>query len=56
MINLTESYGWEAESVEALKQENNILKQRCSAHATPDICKYCSFECVYRKKWSMPND
>lgn len=38
-----------------LTMENTILKQRCSAHSNPDICKLCSFTCSYRKKWSCSN-
>ena len=38
-----------------LQQENNILKQRCAAHATPNTCKLCQFTCSYRKKWSCSN-
>lgn len=54
--SLSAVYGWEQGSLEAYKQENNILKQRCSAHATPEVCRLCSFDCPYRKKWSFSND
>lgn len=33
-----------------LQQENDILKQRCSFHANPEVCYLCPFRCPYRKK------
>ena len=39
-----------------LQEENDILKQRCSFHATPEICSLCKFKCPYRKKRSCSND
>lgn len=33
-----------------LQQENDILKQRCSYHATPELCLLCNFKCPYRKR------
>lgn len=33
-----------------LQQENDILKQRCSYYATPELCQLCNFKCPYRKK------
>lgn len=39
-----------------LQKENDILKQRCSYHAVPELCRLCSFNCPYRKKWSFSND
>ena len=39
-----------------LQEENDILKQRCSYHATPELCKLCKFKCPYRKKWRNSND
>ena len=33
-----------------LQYENDILKQRCSYHADPYICRLCEFKCPYRKK------
>ena len=39
-----------------LQEENDILKQRCSYHATPELCKLCKFKCPYRKKWRISSD
>lgn len=39
-----------------LERENDILKQRCSYHASTYLCDLCKFKCPYRKKWSNSND
>lgn len=39
-----------------LQQENDILKQRCSYHADPYLCRLCKFKCPYRKKFGDSND
>ncbi len=39
-----------------IERENDILKQRCSYHASTYLCNLCKFKCPYRKKWSSSND
>lgn len=44
------AYSFSEKKPVELQEENDILKQRCSYHATPELCRLCNFKCPYRKR------
>ena len=47
----TSATNWNiSDMTKRLEHENDILKQRCSFHASFGTCQMCMFKCKYRKE------